>query len=124
MDPSAIEAVLSHVGPGQNDPHAFLPALRRGVPVPPEKVAQLMAALQRLELDNQGATLLDRKLSYALHRLAMESQVLLTEAWPGVFDDRMQTAIRGVQEMVERILSGQNIRYYEPQDVPVSENPS
>ncbi len=47
-----------------------------------------------------------------LHRLALESQVLLTDAWPGVFDERVITAIRTVQEAVERILSGQDIRYY------------
>ena len=37
---------------------------------------------------------------------------LLTDAWPGVFDERVITAIRTVQEAVERILSGQDIRYY------------
>jgi hypothetical protein len=47
-----------------------------------------------------------------LHRLSLESQVLLTDAWPGVFDERMIAAIRSVQEAVERILSGQDIRYY------------
>ena len=124
LDASAIEVVLSHVGLGRDDPQTFLPSLRRGVPVSPQKVDELMTALRRLETDNQGATLLDRRLSYALHRLAMESQVLLTEAWPGVFDDRMQAAIRGVQEMVERILSGQDIRYYENQDVPAAESHS
>ena len=51
-------------------------------------------------------------LLHALHRLALESQVLLTDAWPGVFDDRVITAIRTVQEAVERILSGQDVRYY------------
>jgi hypothetical protein len=121
LDLSAIELVLCHVGPGEADPGAFLPALRRGEPVSAAKVAELMAALNRLEIDHQGATLIDRRLSYALHRLALESQVLLTEAWPGVFDDRMQAAIRGVQEMVERILSGQDIRYYAPQQGTGSE---
>jgi hypothetical protein len=121
LDSSAIEVVLCHLGPGENDPHAFLPAMRRGEPVAPAKVAELMAALNQLELDHRGATLLDRRLAYALHRLALESQVLLTEAWPGVFDNRMQSAIRGVQEMVERILSGQDIRYYQPQRGPASE---
>jgi hypothetical protein len=124
LDASAIEVVLSHVGLGRDDPRTFLPSLRRGVPVSPEKIDELMTSLRRLETDNQGATLLDRRLSYALHRLAMESQVLLTEAWPGVFDDRMQASIRGVQEMVERILSGQDIRYYEHQEVTAAESDS
>ena len=50
-------------------------------------------------------------MAHALHRLALESQVLLTDAWPGAFDGRMIAAIRTVQEAVERILSGQDIRY-------------
>ena len=90
----------------------------------PRRVSELMAALHQIEADKQGASMLDRRLSYALHRLALESQVLLTEAWPGVFDDRTIGAIRGVQEMVERILSGQDIRYYEAQDIRAAENPS
>ena len=40
--------------------------------------------------------------------------MLLTDAWPGVFDERVITAIRTVQEAVERILSGQDVRYYPP----------
>jgi hypothetical protein len=122
MDTTAIELVISHVAPGGHDPGAFLPSLRRGEAVAPSKVEELVAALRRIELDLQGATLLDRRLSYALHRLALESQVLLTEAWPGVFDDRMVTAIRSVQEMVERILSGQDIRYYQTAESPAAED--
>jgi hypothetical protein len=109
------------VGPGQPDPHGFLPCLRRGRAVPAGKIVELLSALERLELDHRGATVLDRRLSYALHRLALESQVLLTEAWPGVFGDHMTTAIRKVQEMVERVLSGQDIRYYPTDDAPTSE---
>jgi hypothetical protein len=120
LDSSAVEVLLSHVGPGDKDPHAFLPAMRRGHPVPSQKITELMDALNRLELDHERATMLDRRLAYGLHRLAMESQVLLTEAWPGAFDGRMQAAIREVQERVERILSGQDIRYYQPQDGPAS----
>ena len=65
--------------------------------------------------------MLDRQLSYALHRLAMESQVLLTEAWPGVFDRSMVGTIRAVQEMVERILSGRDVRFYQPGEIPDAE---
>jgi len=83
-----------------------------------------MAALHQIEADQHGASMLDRRLAYALYRLALESQVLLTEAWPGVFDDRTISAIRAVQEMVERILSGQDIRYYQAQDSRAAENPS
>jgi hypothetical protein len=109
---AAIEVVRSHVGPAE-DPHGFLPSIRAGRAVLPAKAEELLAALRRIESDHHGASLLDRGLSCALHRLALESQVLLTEAWPGVFDDRTVGTIRAVQEMVERILSGQDIRYYE-----------
>ena len=124
MDGTALEAILSHVGPGDREPHGFLPSLRRGQPVSPAGVSELMAALHQIEADQHGASMLDRRLAYALYRLALESQVLLTEAWPGVFDDRTIGAIRAVQEMVERILSGQDIRYYQAQDSRAAENPS
>jgi len=124
MDGTALEAVLSHVGPGDREPHGFLPSLRRGQPLSPAGVSELMAALHQIEADQRGASMLDRRLAYALHRLALESQVLLTEAWPGVFDDCTIGAIRAVQEMVERILSGQDIRYYQAQDSRAAENPS
>jgi hypothetical protein len=113
LDRTAIETVFLHVGPGDQDPGAFLASLRKGQAVDPQKVAELMQALGRIEADHRGATMVDRRLSYALYRLALESQVLITEAWPGVFDDRMIGAVRAVQEMVERILSGEDIRYYQ-----------
>jgi hypothetical protein len=125
MDGTALEAVLSHVGQGDHhEPHGFLPNLRKGQPVSPAGVSELMAALHQIEADQQGAGMLDRRLVYALYRLALESQVLLTEAWPGVFDERTVGAIRAVQEMVERIFSGPDIRYYEGQEIRAAENPS
>jgi hypothetical protein len=124
LDGTALEALLSHVGPGDHEPHGFLPSLRRGQPLSPAGVSELMAALHQIEADQHGASMLERRLSYALYRLALESQVLLTEVWPGVFDDRTIGAIRAVQEMVERILSGQDSRYYEAQDSRAAENAS
>jgi hypothetical protein len=109
-DRTALEVLWRHVGP-DGDELGFLPCLRRGVPVPATKSAELLHALTQLELDHRGAEILDRRLAHALHRLALESQVLLTDAWPGVFDERMIATIRAVQEAVERILSGQDIRY-------------
>ena len=78
------------------------------------------APLERLEHELRGNDTLDRRLAHRLHRLALESQVLLTDAWPGVFDEAVIQAIRTVQEAVERILSGQDIRYY-PAAHPESE---
>jgi hypothetical protein len=109
-DRAAMEVLRRHVG-FRGDDQGFLPCLRRGVPVPAGQSAELIRALNQLEIDHRGAEVLDRRMAHALHRLALESQVLLTDAWPGVFDARMIGVIRTVQEAVERILSGQDIRY-------------
>jgi hypothetical protein len=108
---TSLEILWRHVGQGDDD-WAFLPCLRRGVSVPAGEASELIRALGQLEMDHRGLDVLDRRLAHALHRLALESQVLLTDAWPGVFDEPMIAAIRAVQEAVERILSGQDIRYY------------
>jgi hypothetical protein len=110
VDRAATEILWRHVGFG-GDNQDFLPSLRRGVPVPAVRSAELIRALNQLEIEFRGAEVLDRRMAHALHRLALESQVLLTDAWPGVFDARMIAVIRTVQEAVERILSGQDIRY-------------
>jgi hypothetical protein len=121
-DQPAMEVLARHVGMGDDD-RAFLPCLRRGEPVSATKVAELTRALGQLEEEHRGADVLDRRMAHALHRLALESQVLLTDAWPGAFDDRVIAAIRAVQEGVERILSGQDIRYYPSPSEPSSEQP-
>ncbi len=121
-DPPAMEVLARHVGMGDDD-RAFLPCLRRGEPVSAAKVAELTRALGQLEEEHRGADVLDRRMAHALHRLALESQVLLTDAWPGAFDDRVIAAIRAVQEGVERILSGQDIRYYPAPTETSSEQP-
>jgi hypothetical protein len=120
-DRSPAEILSLHVGMG-DDEWGFLPCLRRGVPVPSSKVAELESALVRIEDELRGSESLDRRIAHSLHRLALESQVLLTDAWPGVFDAVVIQAIRTVQEAVERILSGQDIRYY-PSSQDASERP-
>jgi hypothetical protein len=112
-DRGSLEILWRHVAAGE-DHWAFLPCLRRGVPVPANKAAELIRALNQIEDEHRGAQLIDRRTAHALHRLALESQVLLTDAWPGAFDETMIAKIRVVQEAVERILSGQDIRYYPP----------
>jgi len=112
-DRTALEVLWRHVGYDE-DELGFLPCLRRGVPAPGVKSAELLHALTQLEIEHRGAAALDRRMAHALHRLALESQVLLTDAWPGAFDARMIATIRAVQEAVERILAGQDIRYYAP----------
>lgn len=109
---AAAQVVLRHAGQAGDDPYTFLPALRRGETVAPGEVAELAQALQQLEREFQGARAMDRRLTFALHRLAFESQILHTDAWPGSFDVWTVDMLRAVQEAVERILSGQDIRYY------------
>jgi hypothetical protein len=113
LSPSA-RVVLRHAvqAGAESDPYAFLSCLRRGEPVPPSAVAELAQALQQLEVEYQSAAAMDRTLTFALHRLAFESQILHTDAWPGTFDGWTVEMLRAVQEAVERILSGQDIRYY------------
>ena len=69
--------------------------------------------MQSLEAEYQGAGTIHRQVAYALHRLALEAQVLQTDAWPGGdFDAWTVDTIRAVQEAVDRVLSGEDIRYY------------
>jgi hypothetical protein len=110
----AAWVVLRHAAQagGGEDPLAFLPSLRRGEPVSPAEVAELAQALSALEAEYRDARAMDRRLTFALHRLAFESQILHTDAWPNAFDAWTVDTLRAVQESVERILSGQDIRYF------------
>ena len=119
-DSLAADVIARHAGSGE-DQWGFLPCLRRGEPVPGAKSAELIYALNQLEEELRGSDMIDRRTAHGLHRLALESQVLLTDAWPGVFDERVITVIRSVQEAVERILSGQDIRYYPAPQASASE---
>lgn len=115
ISPSAL-VVLHHAGQGgEDDPLAFLPCLRRGEMISVSEVAELARALQTLEMETSQAKFLDRRVAFALHRLAYEGQILHTDAWPGVFDAWTVDTLHAVQEAVERILSGQDIRYYPTQ---------
>ena len=108
IDRSADLILLRHVATDL-DRSGFLPCLRRGEPVPSAKLVELEGALERLGEELRGTETINRRTAHALYRLALESQVLLTEAWPGVFDERVIQAIRTVQDTVERILAGQDV---------------
>jgi hypothetical protein len=110
LDPTA-ETVIRHAGLSGDEPLDFLPCLRRGDVPPLETVEELAAALVRLDRSLSGAATIDRRLAHALHRLALESQVLHTDAWPGSFDAWTVDSIRAVQAAVERILSGEPAGY-------------
>lgn len=108
----AALVVLHHAGQAGDDPSGFLPSLRRGTSASMNEVAELAQALQTLEAETRHVGALDRRLVFALHRLAYEGQILHTDAWPGVFDAWTVDTLHAVQEAVERILSGQDIRYF------------
>ncbi len=115
----AVEVVLRHAGIQDDDPSAFLPTLRRGEPLNGETAQELLRALAELEAAYGPASRLDRMVAYALHRLAFEGQILLTDAWSGVeADGATVDVLRIVQEAVDRVLSGQDIRYFGAGDGP------
>jgi hypothetical protein len=114
----AAEVVLRHALQAGEEGPSFLARLRRGEAAAVSEVAELARALHELENESRDATMMDRRLVYALHRLAFEAQVLHTDAWPGVFDEWTVDTVRAAQEAVDRILSGQDIRYYSPPSRP------
>jgi hypothetical protein len=114
---SAEQVVLKHALLLGDDPSAFLATLRRGEPVGPDSAHELLQALVDLEAKLGGSGQIDRRLAYALHRLAFEGQVLLTDAWPGASVDATTVdVLRMVQEGVDRVLSGEDIRYFPRED--------
>jgi hypothetical protein len=117
-----MDIITRHVGENE-DEWGFLPCLRRGDAVPTGKITELTKALDLLEDQLRDSDVISRRAAHALHRLALESQVMLTDAWPGAFNERMVAAIRTVQESVERVLSGQDIRYDSAPSAPSLEQP-
>jgi len=108
----ATQAVLRHAAMVDDDPAGFLASLRRGESLPEAVVAELLQALNALEVEYRNARSIDRRVAYALHRLAFEGQILHTDAWPGAFEGETVNTLRIVQEAVDRVLSGEDIRYY------------
>lgn len=117
LDPAAV--VQRHAGAGTGPELGWLASLRRGEPATPAVAGELLRALSALERELGPAGSLDRSLAYALHRMAFEGQVLLTDAWPQLASDQSTVdLLRLVQEAVDRILSGQDIRYDRPAPDP------
>lgn len=111
----AVEVVLRHAGYSEGGEAGLLPRLRRGEAIAPPSAEELLRALVVLEQALRDQPRIDRRLAYALYRLAFESQVLLTDAWPALASDQATLdVLRMVQESVERVLSGEDIRYYAP----------
>jgi hypothetical protein len=110
----AAQVVLRHAAVGSDDPAGFLASIRRGEPVAEVASDELLQALNALEVEYRDARAIDRRVAYALHRLAFEGQVLHTDAYPGALDQATVNLLRVVQEAVDRVLSGEDIRYYPP----------
>jgi hypothetical protein len=110
----AAQVVFRHAAVGSDDPGGFLATIRRGESVPEVVAGELLQSLNALEVEYRDARSLDRRVAYALHRLAFEGQVLHTDAWPGALDVSTVNLLRIVQEAVDRVLSGEDIRYYPP----------
>lgn len=110
----AAQVVLRHGASGNSDPTGFLACLRRGEAIGEATSGELLQALNALEVEYREARMIDRKVAYALHRLAFEGQVLHTDAWPGALNEETVSLLRIVQEAVDRVLSGEDIRYYPP----------
>ncbi|WP_435010116.1 hypothetical protein P12x_001345 [Tundrisphaera lichenicola] len=109
--PAAV-VVLRHSASGSDDPSSFLASIRRGESVTEAASGELLQALNALEVEYRDARSIDRRVAYALHRLAFEAQILHSDAWPGSLDAETVNLIRVVQEAVDRVLSGEDIRYY------------
>lgn len=108
----AAQTVLRHAAIDDADPGLFLASLRRGEAVAEGVAGELLQALNSLEVEYRHARMIDRRVAYALHRLAFEGQILHTDAWPGAIPAETVNTLRVVQEAVDRVLSGEDIRYY------------
>ena len=109
---AAVASILRHAAVEGADTAALMSALRRGERPSAVAVAEAGSALAILEETEREATQVDRRLAFALHRLAFEAQVLVTDAWPGLGSDpETVMALRRIQEGVDRVLSGHDIRY-------------
>jgi hypothetical protein len=113
LEGPASEVVLRHAGLLDGSLPGLLPSLRLGEALSGELARELLRALADLEAGMREARSIDRTLAYALHKIAFEGQVLVSEGWAGAaWDEESIGILRMVQESVDRILSGEDIRYY------------
>lgn len=117
--PRSRDVVLRHLAARGEPPPALLASLRLGQPVDPDAARELLDALIDLERELRDHPEIDRQLAFVLHRLAFESQVLITDAFPTLGNDPATVeTLRLVQESVDRVLSGEDIRYGSPDQEP------
>lgn len=107
-----VDIVYRHAMVLDEGSNGFLATLSRGEPINLDSARELLQALIDLERELQGASALDRGLAFVLHRLAFLGQLLVTEHWPGLGTDSATIeTLRVVQEAVDRVISGDDIRY-------------
>lgn len=113
IEPAPESVIRRHAGlEGGEEASCLLPALRAGRWIGEEAAGELLVALRELEEALSGQTMIGRSVSYALHRLAFEGQILASEPWAaGSLDGAAVGTLRRIQEGVDRVLSGQDIRY-------------
>ena len=103
--PASARTIIRHAGL-DDGATGLIACLRRGDTPPSNLMIEVALALSELSEALAGEPAIDRRLAHALHRLAFESQVLLTDAWPDAFDSVTIQCIRDVQEAADLILSG------------------
>ncbi len=114
-----LNEIYRHAGMDEADSSGFLPTLRRGEIPPVRLVDDLLTALGELESRLANAHEIERRLAYALHRLGFEGQVLLTDSMSEAGSDPATIhRLRRVQEAVDRVLSGEDVRYFPGADPP------
>lgn len=113
IEPSRESVIRRHAGLEPCDESlALLPSLRVGRWLRPESAEELIEALAALEESLDGQSTIDRALCYALHKLAFEGQIHASESPVAhALGAEAILVLRRVQEGVDRILSGQDIRY-------------
>ncbi len=108
----AVATILQHAGINDPQQRGLLSRLRASDQIDPNAFFGLWNALEQLENSLRESPILDRRLGFALHRLGFEGQILVSEPVSGtVFEEHVIQFVRLIQEKVDRILSGQDIRY-------------
>ena len=120
----AAEIVTRHAALEGEPPPALLATLRRGETIDPDGARELLQALIDLERTLNDETAIGRRLAFALHRLAFEGQILITDGFPHLGGDPPTVeTLRLVQEAVDRVLSGEDIRYNTQPNDETSDRP-
>lgn len=115
--PLLLSVVERHAGlsPNSTDP-SLAACLSTGSIPSSSSLAELASTLEALHNHFTSEPHLPRPAAFALHRLALVAQVFITGSWyASTPDPTLLSSLRWIQEAVDRILSGQEIRYDDPE---------